>query len=181
MDTIKSITTRHSVRKYSDRQVEKEVLQRIVETARWAPSWKNTQTTRYIAVMNPELKQRIADEAVLGFKYNQITIGRAPVLIVETTVTGCSGYEKDGSASTPQGSHWQSFDAGIAANSFVLAAFEEGLGCVIMGIYDEKIVKDILNIPDNQSISALIGVGYPEGEVKGPKRKEVEELLCFSE
>lgn len=100
MELVKGIKERRSTRKFTDQAVSEDDIREIVATAAYAPSWKNTQTSRYIAVVNPEKKQEIADTCVMGFAGNQRIIGEAPVLIVETTVNERSGYERDGSFST---------------------------------------------------------------------------------
>lgn len=181
MQTIEGIKTRRSIRKFTDKKVEKALVEQIVEAASYAPSWKNTQTTHYVVILNEAVKNQIADECVMDFAWNQKNIHNAPVLVAVTTVDGRCGYEKDGSFSTSKGTHWQSFDAGIASQTFCLAAHEMGLGTVIMGIYDEEKVKNLLHIPDNQSVSALIGIGYPDQNPDAPERKSVEELLSYCE
>ena len=70
-------------------------------------------------------------------------------------------------------------DAGIASQSFCLAAYEQGLGSVILGIFDDAKVASILEIPENQEVAALIAVGYPDEAPTAPKRKPVEDLLSF--
>ena len=147
----------------------------------YAPSWKNTQTTRYIAIENSLIKNQIADNAVCGFEFNSNTIKNAPALIAVTTRNLRSGYERDGSFSTSKGTHWQSFDAGIATQTFCLLAYEKGLGTCIMGIYDEKKVKQILNISDDYSVSALIAIGFPASPVEVPKRKTADDVLSVIE
>ena len=113
------------------------------------------------------------------FAFNQKTASHAPALVVLTMLTSRSGYERDGSFSTSQGTHWQSFDAGIAAQTFCLAAHALGLGTVIMGIFDEDKVKQVVDIPEGQKVAALIAVGHPAEEPVCPKRKDVETLLSF--
>ena len=71
------------------------------------------------------------------------------------------------------------FDAGIACQSFCLAAHESGLGTVIMGIFDEDGIRNLLNIPEEQELAALIAVGYPDISPEPPKRKTVSELLTY--
>ena len=56
MDTITCIKTRRSIRQFKEQEVTKDVLEDIVQTASFAPSWKNTQTTRYIAITDPKVK-----------------------------------------------------------------------------------------------------------------------------
>ena len=113
----------------------------------------------------------------MDFTWNTKIMEGAPVLVVMTMVTGRSGFEKDGSFSTSKETHWQSFDAGIAAQTFCLAAHDLGLGSVILGVIDEAAIKGILNIPEEEEIAALIPLGYPAEEPKAPRRKAVEELL----
>ncbi|MBR2779232.1 MAG: nitroreductase family protein [Firmicutes bacterium] len=177
MDLIKAISERHSVRKYTDEPVTAADIEKIVETARHAQSWKNTQTTRYNLVAGRELIDRLADEATHGFIWNQKTMKGAPAVVVQTTIDHISGYEPDGSPSTSKGDHWQSFDAGIAAQCFCLAAHAEGYGTLIMGIFDEDKVKEICGIPENEKVSSLIAIGRPDGEIKGPGRMEASELV----
>ena len=49
----------------------------------------------------------------------------APMVIAVTIIKGRSGYERDGSFSTPKGDRWQMYDAGVAGEAFCLAAFED--------------------------------------------------------
>lgn len=177
MNAIECIKTRRSIRKFEDRAVEPEVIADIVDVAAFAPSWKNSQTTRYIAVLDKDLKDRLAKECMMGFEYNIGTASGAPAMMVITTVNGRSGYERDGSATTSKGTHWQSFDAGIATQTFVLAAHEAGLATVIMGIFDEEKVKEVIGVPEDQSVSALVALGYAADEPQAPKRKCADDLL----
>ena len=147
MEAQECIRTRRSVRQFAAQAVTKEEIQQVVELAAWAPSWKNSQTSRWVAVTGA-LKQKIEQEFVMGFAGNSAIITSAPVLIVQTTVDGRSGFERDGSLSTSKGSHWQSFDAGIAAQTLCLAAHTLGLGTVIMGIFDAEKIAAALGLPE---------------------------------
>lgn len=98
MNTIDCIKSRRSVRKFTEEKVPHEVLEQLVELARWAPSWKNTQIARYVAVEDEALKNRIAEEATIP--WNEGIIKGAPVLMVMTYVEKRCGYERDGSFST---------------------------------------------------------------------------------
>lgn len=118
MNTIDCIKSRRSVRKFTEEKVPHEVLEQLVELSRWAPSWKNTQIARYVAVEDEALKNRIAEEATIP--WNEGIIKGAPVLMVMTYVEKRCGYERDGSFSTSKGDRWQNFDCGIAAATLVL-------------------------------------------------------------
>ncbi|MBQ8091569.1 MAG: nitroreductase family protein [Pyramidobacter sp.] len=132
---------------------------------------------RYVAVLDPAMKGEIASRAVMGLDWNRHIIDGAPALIIVTTIDGVCGYEKDGSFSTSKGTHWQSFDAGLAAEAFCLAAHEAGFGTVIMGIYDDMAVRKIAGVPEGQSVSALIAFGRPAENPPARPRKAAEELL----
>ena len=179
MEALECIKTRRSVRKFTEQPVDRALLEQVVAAAAYAPSWKNTQIARYTVVTDPAKKQRLADECMMDFAFNQKTSSHAPALVVVTAITGRSGYERDGSFSTSQGTHWQSFDAGVAAQTFCLAAHALGLGTVIMGIFDEDKVKQVIEVPEGQKVAALIAVGHPAEEPMCPKRKDVETLLSF--
>ncbi|MDE6700586.1 MAG: nitroreductase family protein, partial [Acetatifactor sp.] len=72
-------------------------------------------------------------------------------------------------------------DAGAAGEAFCLAAYEQGLGTVIMGLYDEADIVKLLEIPENQELVALIAIGYPAESPEAPKRKTVADLLSYQE
>lgn len=179
MEALECIKTRRSVRKFTEQPVEREQLAQVVAAAAYAPSWKNTQIARYTVVTDPDKKQRLADECMMDFAFNQKTASHAPALVVVTAIAGRSGFERDGSFSTSQGTHWQSFDAGVAAQTFCLAAHALGLGTVIMGIFDESKVRAVLDLPAEQMVSAIIAIGHPAEQPICPKRKDVDTLLQF--
>ena len=162
------ILSRRSIRKFTDQPVDHELLESIVATASYAPSWKNTQIVRYIAVEGG-LKDRIAGECTTAF----------PVLIAVTVIKNRCGYERDGSFTTPRKDTWQMFDAGIASQTFCLAAHEAGLGSVIMGIFDREKAETLLELSSDRELVALIPVGYPAEEPAAPRRKDVSELITF--
>ena len=179
MNATDCIKTRRSIRNYKTEQIPQGVIQEVVETARFAPSWKNTQIARYYVVQSPELKQKIAESCVMGFTYNTGTLTKAPALVVLAYVEKRSGFERDGSCTTSKGSDWEMFDAGIAAQTFCLAAKEKGLGTCIMGIFDDAAVAEAIHLPEGQKVGALIAVGYAAEEPAAPARKEVEQLVQF--
>lgn len=119
MEALECIKTRRSIRKFTEQPVTEDEVRQVVEAAAFAPSWKNTQIARYIVVTDKEKKDKLADNCMLGFAYNQKTTHGAPALVVLTMIKARSGYERDGSFSTPLATHWQSFDAGIAAQTFL--------------------------------------------------------------
>lgn len=172
------IRERRSIRKFKETPVDHALLEEIIETASYAPSWKHTQIARYVAIEG-SLKDKIGAECTPDYPHNGTIIANAPLLIALTFIKGRSGFERDGSFSTPKNAGWQMFDAGIAAQSFCLAACDKGLGSVILGIFDEARAASLLELPDNQELAALIPVGYPDESPVAPKRKPVSDLLLY--
>lgn len=178
MTADECIRGRRSIRQFTDKSVPRDILEHIVETASYAPSWKHTQITRYIAIEGP-LKDKIADECTSAYAKNGEIIKNAPLLIAVTFIRNRSGFERDGSFSTSKEGGWQMFDAGIASEAFCLSAYEQGLGTVILGIFDEAKAASLLGIPADRELVALIPIGYPAEEPVAPRRKPVEELLSY--
>ena len=177
MTAKECIKGRRSIRTFTQEPISHELIADIAETASYAPSWKHTQIVRYIAVEG-ELKDTIA-QCTSAYARNGEIIAAAPMVIAVTIIKGRSGFERDGSFSTHRGEGWQMFDAGVASEAFCLAAYEKGLGTVIMGIFDDDKVAELLDIPEGRDVVALIPVGYPAETPVAPRRKSVEEMVIF--
>lgn len=179
MEALECIKTRRSVRKFKEEIVEHATVEKIIEAASLSPSWKNTQIVRYNIVEDKKILEEIANNCVLDFEFNQKTISRAPELVVVSMIEKRCGYERDGSYSTSKEDRWEMFDAGIATQTFCLAAHDLGVGTVILGIFDEDKVAKAISLPEGQKVAALIVMGYPNQECEAPKRKSVEELVTY--
>jgi nitroreductase len=177
MDFTNCVEGRRSIRKFKAQSIDRGVIESIVKTASFSPSWKNTQVVRYILIEDKVKLKYISENCILGFEKNAPTIMNASALMLVMVISGRSGYERDGSFSTGKEDRWEMFDAGIATQTFCLAAFNEGLGTVIMGYFDEKEVSKVVNIPEGQKLAAMVAIGVPEEIPEMPKRKTVEELL----
>ena len=177
MNVTECIKTRRSIRRYKPEAVDHSLIDSIVSMASYSPSWKNTQITRYTAIEDSSLLNEIADKYTPD--YNSKIIRQAPMLMAVTFIKGRSGFERDGSYSTKKGGSWQMFDVGAACQTFCLAAKEKGLGTVIMGIFDEDGISELLHIPAEQELAALIAIGWPDIDPDAPKRKSTEELLQY--
>lgn len=177
METKTCILTRRSVRQFTKHPVLRSTLEEIIALASYAPSWKNTQICRYIAIDDRE-KLNVICQNYLA-EHNSNIVSGAPLLIAQTFIKNRCGYERDGSFSTQRKDGWQYYDCGIAAQTFCLAAHDAGLATVIMGIFPNDELSKFLQIPDDQELMALIAVGYPDQEPPAPKRKDVELLLRY--
>lgn len=179
MEAIECIKTRRSVRKYTDEMVPVETVREIVELASYSPSWKNTQVIRYTLVEDHDIIARIAAEGVMDFPLNQKTVSRAKQLMVITKKDGICGYEKNGEFSTSKEDRWEMFDAGIATQTFCLAAHAKGVGTVILGVFDDAKVGEIVGILEGQTVAAVVAMGYPAFAPDMPPRKSVDDLLTL--
>lgn len=177
MDFLELCEKRYSCRKYLDKSVEREKIERCLEASRLAPSAVNAQPWSFIVVDDPELKERVAKEtfdAVASF--NKFTLA-APALVVvvneNPVMTSFLGR-------FTQGRDYSLMDAGIVSSHFCLKATEEELGTCILGYFNEKNVKQILKIPGNKSVSLIIAVGYPADSPKKKSRKPIEKIRSYN-
>ena len=177
MNVIECIKSRRSIRKYKPNAIDHSIIDSIVSTTSFSPSWKNTQITRFIAIEDQSILSTIAKCHVPD--YNAKIINQIPMLIAVSYIKGRCGFERDGSYSSKKGDRWQMFDAGVACQTFCLAAHDAGLGTVIMGIWDEDGITDLLQIPEDQELAALIAIGHPDIDPDTPKRKSVSDLLTY--
>ena len=178
MDAKECIMGRRSVRAFSDKAIDEEVIKEIVTEASYAPSWKHTQITRYVVVTDSELKAKIGDNTS-AYPRNGEIIKNAPAVVLVTFIKNRSGFERDGSYSTDREWGWQMFDTGCAAEAFCLAAYEHGLGSVIMGIFDREPIEKVVDLPEDRELVCLIPIGYPAEQPVAPKRKPLEDLLII--
>ncbi|MCX6235045.1 MAG: nitroreductase family protein [Bacteroidetes bacterium] len=170
---------RQSVRKYSNRPVEKEKLLKCVEAARIAPSASNSQPWKFIIVDDLGLKDKVARATYnLIILFNKFT-QQAPVMVVIVmekprliTQIGVAVKKKE----------WPLIDIGIAAEHFCLQAEEEGLGTCMIGWFNEKKVKRILNIPFRKTVALLISVGYAVDDypLRAKIRKDIQHMSVFN-
>lgn len=174
MDIKDCIISRRSIRKFKPDAVSSEDIKSIIETATYAPSWKNSQVVRYYAVSAEDVKKEIID---LLPDLNKPAATLAPVIIVTTVIKNRSGYNRQGEAETKKGSGWQMYDCGMSNLLVCLAANDIGLGTVVMGYFDETAIGRLLEIPEAEEVSSVIAMGYPDETPMMPKRKGIDIVL----
>ena len=171
------ISERRSVRSYDpDKEVSREVAEQLIAAAAEAPSWKNKQTSRYHVVTSPEMREKLKQ---CLWSQNQLTVKDAPVLIVTTFVKGIVGFENDGTPSNEFGDGWGVYDLGLQNALLLLKATELGLGSIVLGLRDADAIRTLLEIPDEEVIVSVIGIGYRTKESNRPPRKAVSEIAKF--
>ncbi len=177
MELQKVIETRRSVRKYdASRKVTKEQISEIVQAAIQAPSWKNSQTARYHVVLSDELTETMLNDCLPEFNAKN---SEGAALVVTTFVANRAGFNREGQPDNEVGNGWGFYDLGLHNENFVLKAKEIGLDTLIMGIRDEKKIREVLQIPEAETIVAVIALGYGEQEPEMPKRKKPEDIVTY--
>ena len=179
MDFIDLVKKRRSVRKYSDAQVDRVLLEKCLEAARLSPSACNSQPWKFIVVDQPELKDKVARETYgILDSFNKFT-HQAPVMVV--IVAEKANFTSQMGTMIKK-IEFPLIDIGIAAEHFCLQAAELGLGTCMIGWFNEKPLKKLLNIPENRSIVLLISLGYPAVEKEIDKRrKSLDEMMRYDE
>jgi nitroreductase len=158
MELMDVIRARKSVRAYLDRPVDDETLARVLEAARLAPSARNGQEWRFIAVRDRTMREQIARRAA-----KDQFIAEASVLLV------CCA-ETDGRV-MQCGQLAYTVDVAIAMDHLSLAAVAEGLGTCWIGGFDEKVVKELLGIPDGIRVVELMPLGWPVDPAPAAKHR----------
>ena len=175
MELTNAIMTRRSIRKFTDEKVPDEMIVEILQAARFAPSWANTQVWEFIIIRDSELIKTVTET------YGETNPARkcsasASVLIAvcaKTDVSGC----KDGVKRT-QYDEWFMFDAGLAVQNLCLRAHELGLGTVVVGSMNHQKCAELLDVPAGYALLAVIPVGYPVDRDKpAPARKELSTFV----
>ena len=147
MDVFEAVQRRRSVRAYLKKDVPRELVMRILEAARLAPSAEAIQPWYFIVLTDQEKKDKIAKSG----RFARF-ISKAPVVVV-----GCGDRE-----ASPK---WFKVDVAIAMEHMVLEATELGLGTCWVGSFSESLVKQVLKIPERFSVVALLALGYPAKKV----------------
>lgn len=170
MDIYQCIKNRRSIRKFSDRPVPEEVLMRVLNAGRLAPSAVNIQPWKFIVVRSPETRRALV-ECTRGGKHAHL--GMADIALV------ACGNEQD--CYQQQGNFMKTFaiDVAIALEHMMLAAQAEGLGTCWIGAFDENAVKALLDVTGPWRVVAMTPLGYPEESPPFKGRKSLAEIACY--
>ena len=177
MEVMEAVKGRRSIRKFKLDPVGEELLERVLEAGRWAPSWANTQCWRFIIVRSPEVKARLAQAIPLSNRARP-SLETAPVVIAICAERGKAGWRR-GELATDKGD-WFMFDTGLACQNLMLAAHSLGLGTVAIGLFDAQKAAEVLEVPENVAVVLLLPLGWPDEEPQAPPRRSLSEL-CFAE
>jgi nitroreductase len=150
MNVLEAIATRRSVRSYSGTPIPPEVMARMRQALRQAPSACNLQPWHFILVEDESLRQQVASAAK-----GQMWMAAAPVIVVACG-TPAKAYKNMGGYGNSV-----DVDLAIAVDHLTLAAVAEGLGTCWIGAFDEAKLKPILGIPADVKVVVMTPLGYP--------------------
>ena len=175
MELTEAILTRRSVRRFSDYFVTDEELSAIMEAARWAPSWSNTQVWEFVVVRDKNLIEQVTGTYADKNPATKCSLASSALIVAcaRTGVSGCYGGKY-----VTKFSSWFMFDLGAAVQNLCLKAHELGLGTVIVGLMDHDACKRLLSVPDGYEVVAAIPLGKPAAptQTKLP-RKELKDFV----
>lgn len=170
------IAKRESCRNFSERKVDRALLEKCLEAARLAPSACNSQPWSFIAVSSEETVKRVA-LCLQELGLNEFT-SKCPAFIIVTQEPVKLKKEITDSMDEQQ---FAKIDIGFATAQLCLAATDLGLGTCIIGWFNETKLKELLNIADEKQIRLVICIGYSQEdeEKKQKERKDIDEIATF--
>lgn len=175
MELMQVFNERRSIRDFKPgMSITVDQIKEMVACAQEAPSWKNSQTARYYAVIGEAMRAKI-DAALPEFNVNSSK--NACALIVTTFEMKRAGFDREGNPDNELGDQWGAYDLGLQNENLLLKAREMGYDTLVMGIRDGQAIREALEIPDSQQVVAVIAVGVRETTPAMPKRKEIDSIL----
>ena len=196
LNLLNVFRSRRSVKEYSPKEISNEVLFRILEASRWAPSAHNAQPWRFIVIQDSATKRKLAKAMASRWNKDMSKNGlpkeqreslikasverfeNAPIIIIVClTMEDMDEYPDDRRKKIEYVIAVQSVAAAI--ENMLLAAHGEGLGsCWFCApLFCQDIVRKILKIPQHVDPQALITLGYPADRPNPPPRKTLEEIV----
>ena len=159
---VDAILGRRSIRRFEKKEIPKDILDRILEAGRQAPSAANRQPWRFIVLTDDRIKGRLSKWLFTRH------IKNSPVTIVGCANTGLLDRR------------WSTIGTTIALQNMVIAAWAMGVGSCWIGGFKENEVKRLLSIPDKWKVVALVSFGYPSEKPHAKRRKPIEKIVGYN-
>jgi nitroreductase len=161
VDVLEAIKTRRSVRTFKKAPVPEELVEKVLEAGRWAPSSKNRQPWKFIVLRSSEVRKKLSELLPNGWFLADAPLGIAVIVDPKES----SRYVEDGAA---------------ASEHILLAAHGIGLGACWIGSYGiplEDKARNVLGVPEGQRLLSVIAVGYPDEKPAPRSRKNLAEIV----
>jgi len=170
MDVLEAIKGRRSIRAFKSNDVSPEIVKKLIEAARWAPSAGNIQPWEFIVVRKPEIKRALAEAAL-----DQTFIEEAPVVIVVCANENRSSYGYGMRGKTL----YCIQDTAAAIQNILLTAYSFGLGTCWIGAFREEEAREILKIPYGVRPVAIVPVGFSAEAPLSPDRRHINHIVHY--
>ncbi len=161
MDVLEAIKTRRSIRKFKKAPVPEELVEKVLEAGRWAPSSKNRQPWKFIVLKSSEVRKALSEFLPYGWFLADAPLGIAVIV-------------------DPKESSRSVEDGAIASENILLAAHGLGLGACWIGSYGiplEGKARELLGVPEGQRLLSVIALGYPDEKPAPTSRKSLNEIV----
>ena len=170
MDVLEAIKGRRSIRAFKSKDVPPEIVEKLIDAARWAPSAGNIQPWEFIIVRKPEIKRRLVEAAL-----DQTFIEEAPVVIVV-----CANGSRSSQGYGVRGKTLYCLqDTAAAIQNIHLAAYSLGLATCWVGAFKEEEARKILKIPHGIRPVAIIPVGYPADSPPPRSKRPINQIVHY--
>ncbi|MEM2944475.1 MAG: nitroreductase family protein [Methanomassiliicoccales archaeon] len=169
MDVFDAIRARRCVRKFRRDPIPENVLKKVLNAARLAPTVENFQPWKLVLVSDEDIKRKLVSAC-----NNQKCIAEAPLVIV-----ACGLPDE---AYPMLGGYMNSYpvDVAMAMNQLMLAATAEGLGTCLITSFKEEKVAEAIGIPSEARIVVITPLGYPAEEGEKNESKNLDELISYN-
>ncbi len=196
MSVLNAIKKRGSVRSYKPDSIPEDVLDRLLDAMRLAPSGGNQQSYKFIVVQDQKIKAKLAEACrwTPGAPKGHAFIAEAPVAIVAccSEKGAISRFYREGKMTLAPGRdvpieidrstagylNLAEIDVAIAIDHLILAATEAGLGTCWVAALDELEVKKLLSVPEDMRVLVVVPIGYTDSWPEPRPRKSHEEIFC---
>lgn len=157
---------RRPVREFADRPLPPETVESVLEAGRWAPSAKEAQPWRFVAVQEALTRRELAAAA-----FNHPHVATAPLLVV-CCARIHSHVSGSGRVSYPM-------DLAAAAQNMLLAAADMGLSTSWINGFRESAVRDAVDAPSEVPVVTILAIGYADGIRSLPDRRPWDEVVAW--
>ena len=177
MQFLDLIEERRSIRAYKECEIAREDIEKMIYAAQQAPSWKNSETGRYYVAFSKKAAEELRNTCLPSFNHERTA--NVAAFIVTAYKKGISGFKPDGEPTDASGNGWGAYDLGLQNENLLLCARDLGYDTLIMGLRNEEKLREMFNIPDDETVMAVIAVGKRAADPEKPERKSISEIAKF--
>lgn len=167
MEIEACIEGRRSIRDFKPDMLDNSIVTEALRMANLAPSAGNLQARDFIVIKDARTKEMLADAA-----HDQDFVRTAPIVIAV-----CANLKRIGHYGERGRTLYCIQDSAAAIENMILYLHGKGVGSVWVGAFDEEKAREILNVPTEARIVALVPIGYPVGKGSRTNRLPQEHVL----